>query len=193
MTDHAEKRIGPGGSPIIYHETLRPTWSMWLLVVLAAALGWLTLAPLSTGWGIASGIVMAAIAVVGLLATQSDITVTTTHLQVGRATIERSHVGEVTGFVGDEAFQQRGRKLHGLAYLHLRSWIKPVVRIQIEDRRDRTPYWLTSTARPQELVEALGGSMYVAEEPDQIDEEDIPQWLIDAERAQLEAEQKEQQ
>jgi len=193
MTDHAEKRIGPGGSPIIYHETLRPTWSMWLLVVLAAALGWLTLAPLSTGWGIASGIVMAAIAVVGLLATQSDITVTTTHLQVGRATIERAHVGEVTGFVGDEAFQQRGRKLHGLAYLHLRSWIKPVVRIQIEDRRDRTPYWLTSTARPQELVEALGGSMYVAEEPDQIDEEDIPQWLIDAERAQLEAEQKEQQ
>src|SRR5690625_3745065 len=136
---------------------------------------------------------MAAIAVVGLLATQSDITVTTTHLQVGRATIERSHVGEVTGFLGDEAFQQRGRKLHGLAYLHLRRWIKPVGRIQMEERRDRTPDSLTSTARPQQLVEALGGSMYVAEEPDQIDEEDIPQWLIDAERAQLEAEQKEQQ
>ena len=193
MTDNAEKRIGPGGSLIIYQETLRPTWSMWLLVVIAAALGWLTLAPLSAGWGIASGVLVAAVAFFGLLASQSDITVTTTHVQVGRATIERQHVGEVTGFRGDDAFQQRGQKLHGLAFLHLRSWIKPVVRIQIEDRQDRTPYWLTSSARPEELVEVLGGSMHVSEATAAGYEEDIPQWLIDAERAQLEAEQADEQ
>ena len=189
MTDYADKQIGPGGSPVVYQETLRPTWSMWLMVVIAAALGWLTLAPLSAAWGIASGILVAAVAVFGLLASQSDITVTTTHLQVGRATIEREHVGEVTGYVGDAAFQQRGQKLHGLAYLHLRSWIKPVVRIQIEDRQDRTPYWLTSTAHPEELVEALGGLMQVDEHDTEADDADVPQWLIDAERAQLEAEQ----
>lgn len=189
MTDYADKQIGPGGSPVVYQETLRPTWSMWLMVVIAAALGWLTLAPLSAAWGIASGILVAAVAVFGLLASQSDITVTTTHLQVGRATIEREHVGEVTGYVGDAAFQQRGQKLHGLAYLHLRSWIKPVVRIQIEDRQDRTPYWLTSTAHPEELVEALGGLMQVEEQDTEADDADVPQWLIDAERAQLEAEQ----
>lgn len=189
MTDYADKQIGPGGSPVVYQETLRPTWSMWLMVVIAAALGWLTLAPLSAAWGIASGILVAAVAVFGLLASQSDITVTTTHLQVGRATIEREHVGEVTGYVGDAAFQQRGQKLHGLAYLHLRSWIKPVVRIQIEDRQDRTPYWLTSTAHPEELVEALGGLMQVDEQDTEADDADVPQWLIDAERAQLEAEQ----
>ncbi len=189
MTDYADKQIGPGGSPVVYQETLRPTWSMWLMVVIAAALGWLTLAPLSAAWGIASGILVAAVAVFGLLASQSDITVTTTHLQVGRATIEREHVGEVTGYVGDAAFQQRGQKLHGLAYLHLRSWIKPVVRIQIEDRQDRTPYWLTSTAHPEELVEALGGLMQVGEQDTEADDADVPQWLIDAERAQLEAEQ----
>ena len=193
MTDNAEKRNGPGGSPIVYQETLRPTWSMWLMVVIAAALGWLTLAPLSAGWGIASGVVVAAIAVLGLLSSQSDVTVTTTHVQVGRATIERQHVGEVTGYLGDDAFQQRGQKLHGLAFLHLRSWIKPVVRIQIEDRQDRTPYWLTSSARPEELVEALGGSMHVPEDDAARDDEDIPQWLIDAERAQLEAEQTHEQ
>ncbi len=193
MTEHADKRIGPGGSPIIYQETLRPAWSMWLMVVIAAALGWLTLAPLSAGWGIASGAIVAAVAVFGLLASQSDITVTTTHLQVGRATIAREHVGEVTGYVGDAAFQQRGQKLHGLAYLHLRSWVKPVVRIQIEDRQDRTPYWLTSTARPEALVEVLGGTMHVTAKPEDVHDEDIPQWLIDAERAQLEAERADEQ
>ena len=118
MTENVDKPVGPGGSPIVYQETLRPTWPMWLMVPLGAALGWLTLAPLSTGWGIASGIVVAAVVVFVLLASQSDITVTTTHLQVGRATIERKYVGTVTGFRADDAFEQRGPKLHGLAYLH---------------------------------------------------------------------------
>src|SRR5699024_4793973 len=131
-----------------YHETLRPTWPMWLMVVLAAGIGGLVLAPFGAGWGIGSGLVVAAITVGGLLATKSDITVTAAHLQVGRATIGREHVGTVIGYRGDEAFQQRGRKLHGLAYLHLRSWVNPVIRIQIEDPRDRTPYWLTSTNHP---------------------------------------------
>src|SRR5690625_1750801 len=189
MTENVDKPVGPGGSPIVYQETLRPTWPMWLMVPLGAALGWLTLAPLSTGWGIASGIVVAAVVVFVLLASQSDITVTTTHVQVGRATIERKHVGTVTGYRGDDAFQQRGPKLHGLAYLHLRSWVKPVVRIQIEDRQDRTPYWLTSTNKPEELTNLLGGSMHVQEDLDIGHEEEIPQWLIDAEREQLEAEQ----
>ncbi|HIW46762.1 MAG TPA: DUF3093 domain-containing protein [Candidatus Yaniella excrementigallinarum] len=191
MTQHADKRLGPGGSPIVYHETLRPTWPMWLMVVLAAGIGWLVLAPFGTGWGIGSGLVVAAITVGGLLATKSDITVTATHLQVGRATIGREHVGTVIGYRGDEAFQQRGRKLHGLAYLHLRSWVKPVIRIQIEDPRDRTPYWLTSTNHPEQLADALGGSMYVPD-VDTTQDEDIPQWLIDAEREKLEAEQREQ-
>lgn len=189
MTENAEKRIGPGGSPIVYHEKLRPTWPMWLMVLLAAGIGWLTLAPFGTAWGIGSGVVVAAVAAFGLLSTTTDITVSATHVQVGRATIERNHVGTVTGYHGDDAFQQRGPKLHGLAYLHLRSWIKPVVRIQIEDRQDRTPYWLTSTSNPEGLADILGGSMYVSDDLDQGDEEDIPQWLIDAEREQLEAEQ----
>lgn len=188
MTENAEKHVGPGGSPTVYHEKLRPSWPMWLMVILAAGIGWLTLAPFGTGWGISSALVVAAIATFSLLSSTTDITVTGTHVQVGRATIERQHVGTVTGYRGDDAFQQRGPKLHGLAYLHLRSWIKPVVRIQIEDLRDRTPYWLTSTKYPEELTSALGGSMHVSESND-TEDDDIPQWLIDAERRQLEDEQ----
>lgn len=189
MTEHAEKQIGPGGTPVLYHEKLRPAWPMWLLVLLAAGIGWLTLAPFGTGWGIGSSLVVAAVSAFGLMATTTDITVSATHVQVGRATIDKQLVGTVTGYRGDDAFQQRGPKLHGLAYLHLRSWIKPVVRIQIEDVQDRTPYWLTSTNNPEELTKVLGGAMHVADESDADDDEDIPQWLIDAEREQLTAEQ----
>lgn len=190
MTENAEQRIGPGGSPLVYHEKLRPSWPMWLMVLLAAGIGWLTLAPFGTSWGIGSGLVVAVIAALSLLSSTTDITVTTSHVQVGRATIERQHLGTVTGYRGDDAFQQRGPKLHGLAYLHLRSWIKPVVRIQIEDPQDRTPYWLTSTSSPEDLASTLGGTMHTSEEIDTDEyDEDIPQWLIEAERENLEAEQ----
>jgi hypothetical protein len=36
-----------------------------------------------------------------------------------------------------------------------RGWITPVVRIEITDPADRTPYWLTSTRHPEDLVRAL--------------------------------------
>lgn len=191
MTENVDKPLGSASRQTVYHEKLRPSWSMWLMVLIAAALGWLTLAPLSIGWGVVSGVIVAGIAVFGLTSSFSEITVTTTHVQVGRATIEREHIGQVTGYRGDDAFEQRGRKLHGLAYLHLRSWIKPVVRIQIEDPQDRTPYWLTSTRTPEELVAVLGGTMYSSEPVKDIEDEDIPEWLIEAERKKLEAEQAE--
>ena len=54
-----------------------------------------------------------------------------------------------------EATAERGTRLNGLAYLCIRGWIDPVVRIDITDPSDRTPYWLTSTRRPEELTAAL--------------------------------------
>lgn len=83
------------------------------------------------------------------------IIITGTSLTVGRATIERKYIGEVQPFRGKEATAERGTRLNGLAYLCIRGWIDPVVRIEITDASDRTPYWLTSTRRPEELTAAL--------------------------------------
>jgi hypothetical protein len=45
--------------------------------------------------------------------------------------------------------------LDGRAYLCLRGWISPVVRVELDDPDDPTPYWLVSTRRPAQLVAAL--------------------------------------
>jgi hypothetical protein len=74
---------------------------------------------------------------------------------VGRATIERRFIGAATAFRGAEATAERGPGLNGLAFLCIRGWIDPVVRIEITDPADRTPYWLASTRRPDELLAAL--------------------------------------
>jgi hypothetical protein len=81
--------------------------------------------------------------------------VTSTTLTVGRATIERRYLGAVSAYTGDEATEQRGTALNGLAYLCIRGWISPVVRIEVTDPEDRTPYWLASTRRPKQFTAAL--------------------------------------
>ncbi|AXR73664.1 MULTISPECIES: DUF3093 domain-containing protein [Auritidibacter] len=161
--------------PVLYHEKLRATPWMWLLVVLFGVLGYMVLAPINVAAGIGSAVVLALITVAILVGMGSEIIVTKQFLQVGRAGIERRFVGNVTGYRGDDAFEQRGQKLHGLAYTNLRSWASPVVRIQITDERDRTPYWLTSTRNPEQLVDALGGAMYAR--PEDLEDENIPDWL----------------
>ncbi|BAS08574.1 hypothetical protein AHiyo4_19960 [Arthrobacter sp. Hiyo4] len=90
-----------------------------------------------------------------LVLSTPTILVTSETVTVGRATIERRFVGGVEGFRGKDATAQRGTKLNGLAYLCIRGWIDPVVRIEITDPSDRTPYWLTSSRRPEELAAAL--------------------------------------
>lgn len=144
---------------ILYEEKLYPSFWIWLVILMFGGLAFLVFAPIGTGTGIVAGIVMIIICTVLLFTSTPTIAVTSHTLQVGRATIEREFLGPVTGYRGEDATYQRGPALHGLAYMCLRGWIAPVVRIQITDKRDRTPYWITSTRHPEKLTEALGGAM----------------------------------
>ena len=131
---------------------------MWpLLIAITAGIA---VAPISIAAGYATGIiVLLALAVIMLLRVPV-IEVTDKTLTVGRATIERRFIGQVVGYRGEEAFKQRGQKLHGLAFMLLRGYLDAVVRMEVTDERDATPYWLASTRRPEELTAALGGIMY---------------------------------
>lgn len=76
-------------------------------------------------------------------------------LRAGRAAIELPLVGEAEGFTGEAARQQRGPSLDARAFLVLRGWVDPVVKVEILDEADPTPYWLISTRDPDGLVEAI--------------------------------------
>ncbi|MFB9070729.1 DUF3093 domain-containing protein [Citricoccus parietis] len=144
---------------VLYEEKLRPSVWIWLMALMISGLSILVFVPIGLEIGLGAAVVVFAIIAILLTLSTPRIQVTERSLQVGRAGIERRHVGAVTGYRGDDATHQRGPALHGLAFLCIRGWIDPVVRIQIEDERDRTPYWLTSTRNPEQLVEVLGGTM----------------------------------
>lgn len=143
------------GTPPVFRERLWPNIWIWIIAAGISGAGILVFAPISMATGyIAAGILFTMIAVM-LLTSTPTILVTPETLTVGRATIERRYIGDVEAFRGKDATAQRGTKLNGLAYLCIRGWIDPVVRIEITDPTDRTPYWLASTRRPEELTAAL--------------------------------------
>lgn len=145
----------PRGTTVLYSEKLHPNLWIWLVAAGLSGAGILVFAPISIAAGITAAVVLFVIIAVLLILSTPSITVTTDTLQVGRATIERRYIGAVTQFSGKDATAERGPRLNGLAYLCIRGWVDPVVRIEITDPSDPTPYWLTSTRRPAQLTAAL--------------------------------------
>jgi len=143
------------GPSVVYREKLWPTPWVWLIAAGIAGAGILVFAPISAAAGYTAAAVLFAIMAILLVLSTPAITVTSDSVTVGRATIERRFIGEVAAFRAKEATAERGTRLNGLAYLCIRGWIDPVVKIDIVDPSDRTPYWLTSTRRPEELKAAL--------------------------------------
>jgi hypothetical protein len=143
------------GTPAIFRERLWPTVWVWVIVAGLSGAGILMFAPISMSAGYVAGAVLFAIMATLLVLSTPTITVTADSLTVGRATIQRRFIGEVQAFRTKDATAERGTRLNGLAFLCIRGWIDPVVRIEITDPSDRTPYWLTSSRRPEELTKAL--------------------------------------
>lgn len=145
----------PQDDTVLFTEKLWPSAWVWLVAAGLAGAGILVFAPISPAAGFTAAAVLFAIQAALLILSTPAVTVTGRTLQVGRAVIERRLLGPAEAFRKEEATAERGTRLNGLAYLCIRGWIDPVVRIDINDPSDPTPYWLTSTRRPEELVAAL--------------------------------------
>lgn len=135
-----------------YRERLWPSWWVFLVTALVIPASVLVFLPISPIAGVISAGVLYGVIVVVLLVTSPVIEVTDGMLRAGRARIERTFLGAATAHAGADAVAERGVRLDARAYLVLRGWVSGVVRIEIADDADPTPYWLVSTKRPAELA-----------------------------------------
>ncbi|HEY0260442.1 MAG TPA: DUF3093 domain-containing protein [Lacisediminihabitans sp.] len=141
-----------------YHERL---WaSAWVFIstalVIPAAL--LVFLPINLTAGIIVAVVLYAGIVVFLVVTAPTIEVSATQFAAGRARLPLEFVGEVEAFEGEEARLERGPRLDARAWLTIRGWVSPVVRVDVLDAQDPTPYWLVSTRHPRQMVDALSAA-----------------------------------
>jgi hypothetical protein len=138
-----------------YRERLWPAPWLFLSTALVIPASLLVFLPINTTVGVIVAIVLY-LGCVGLLLLGSPaVEVTDTHFVAGKARLPLALVGPVEGFTRDEARLERGQRLDARAYLLIRGWVDPVVKVAVNDPDDPVPYWLVSTRNPSSLAEAL--------------------------------------
>jgi hypothetical protein len=158
VVQNAERQTSGGKSEngaVIYRERLWPAAWLFISTALVIPASLLVFLPINETAGIIIAIVLYAGCVASLLIASPLITVNSTEFVAGKARIPLSLVGTLTGFRGAEATQQRGPRLDARAWLLIRGWVDPVVRLEVLDVKDPTPYWIVSTRRPDELIAAI--------------------------------------
>ncbi|MFZ7087909.1 DUF3093 domain-containing protein [Curtobacterium sp. RRHDQ10] len=139
----------------VYRERLWAPWTLYLATALVIPASLLVFLPINRTVGVVVAIGMYAGAVVLLQLFASVIEVTDTEFRAGRARLPRSVVGEVVGYTGPAATTQRGPSLDARAWVLFRGYVRDVVKVQVVDDQDPTPYWLVSVRHPERVVEAL--------------------------------------
>lgn len=139
----------------IYRERLWPAPSLYLVSALVIPASIIVFLPIDLTVGFLTAAVLYGGCVAALIAASPVIAVTDGELSAGRASIPVRLVGEVRGFSGAEATAERGIRLDARAWLMIRGWVDPVVRIEVIDPDDPVPYWLVSTRRPEAVAAAV--------------------------------------
>lgn len=141
MGDFRE-RLVPGPGPVIV-----------VLLLLPAV--WVILLPLSPTAGLIGAIAVTFVVEALLFVLAPVIIVSDGLLTAGPARIAISLTGETAHYRKADATHARGPGLDARAFTLFRGWVDPVLRIDLIDPEDPTPYWLISTRRPERLQEAL--------------------------------------
>jgi Protein of unknown function (DUF3093) len=140
---------------LIYRERLLPGPMIFVITALVIPASLLVFLPINITIGVICAAVLYSACVILLVVGSPRIEVTDSVLVAGRARLPLPNVGNATGYTGAEATQQRGPKLDARAWLVIRGWISPVVKVEVLDPSDPTPYWIVSTRHPADLVAAL--------------------------------------
>jgi hypothetical protein len=143
-------------SATTFREVIRPP--LWLIAFVYFMLFSLALAiwaAFDNRAAIISAIFAIVIGAIALYAMKGEITCDGQELRVGRAHIGYEFCGEITVLTRAEFLRARTREVDPAAHLALFFWISEGVKMEVNDPRDPTPYWLISTKHGKDIKQAL--------------------------------------
>ncbi|WP_344338566.1 DUF3093 domain-containing protein [Brevibacterium salitolerans] len=140
---------------VTFSERLHPSAGWAIAGFLLSAMTSLLLVPVNPWAGVVLALLVMIAVAIGFARASARVLVTQDTFAAGGAAIARRFIAGAEGFDAQESFRQRGQKLDVRAFLVLRPWVKTVVKVELNDPADPTPYWLVSTRHPQELAAAL--------------------------------------
>lgn len=139
----------------IYRERLWPAPWLFFGTALVIPASLLVFLPINMVAGVVVAAVLYVTCVVALLVASPVVEVSATEFVAGRARLPIEIIGAVTEHRGDEAQLERGQRLDGRAWLLIRGWVSPVVKVEVLDETDPAPYWLVSTRQPDAVIAAI--------------------------------------
>jgi hypothetical protein len=138
-----------------FRERLIPGAGTLTAILLLLPAIWVILLPLSPTVAPIAAIVLTAAVEVLMLVVAPVVAVGDGVLTAGSARIPVALTGDTAQYRKADAVTARGPQLDARAFTLFRGWVDPVVRIDVTDPDDPTPYWLVSTRRPEQLRAAL--------------------------------------
>lgn len=138
-----------------YSERLKPNFSALLAVGLLFPATWLVLAPIVPVWApIAAGL-LTAISIAAVYLSAPVIRIEHGQITAGHISLATSSLGAFETFCGEERRKALGVNLDARAQLCTSPWVDCVVRLEVTDPKDPTPYIVLSTRRPEQLLALL--------------------------------------
>jgi hypothetical protein len=144
-------------APIAFRERLYVPWWGWPLPLGAAAL---LAAEIHMGFpGVRSWLpYLITVPLVVLLIVRmgsAKVEVSGGELRVGSAHVPLELLGEVEVFDAKHKREAMGPNLDPMAFVTHRGWVGPMVRVELRDPADPTPYWLFSVRSAEKLAAVL--------------------------------------
>lgn len=140
---------------LAFSEWQYPRVASFLPLILLIPAVWLVGAPFNTNVGALVGLLIAAIATLMKLSNSKHIKVYEDSLQLGPAIIPRQFLGEISVISKSEQFYERGARLDARAFVFIKYGLPEMLKIQLTDPDDPTPYLLISTRNAAGLRAAL--------------------------------------
>jgi len=139
-----------------YREVIRmPLWLLALIYFFFLSFVLSVWAALGNSAALISFLVLSALVVLIAVRTRLMIQVSESELLVGRAHIDLKYIGEVTELDSQAMRKLRTRDADPMAFLGIRFWSSTGVKVEITDKRDKTPYWLITSDKANQLAQAL--------------------------------------
>ncbi len=134
-----------------YFERVLPSLGSFLPTLAVFPTVLLALFPISPVIGYFAGGFLGLLAPILMITMSPTIKIANGILTTSKAKLPLAVISSVALIAKDQAFAERGPKLDARAFVVFQASVPELVKIELKDEKDPTPYWLLSTRRGSEI------------------------------------------
>ena len=139
-------------STVIYRERTLPSLGFYGAAVFVPVALFVIALPFSLDVGLIVAAASVPIMFFSTWALSPLIELSADTFRVGKVEIETKFLGSAKAIEGSAVFLERGPHLDTRSFTRFQIGVKQLVKVEITDKQDPTPYWLIATRNPEILA-----------------------------------------